>query len=151
MIQTETVNRQQILDSCINKKNIIDCSENYPSIKICEAYMYIDIISAILSFMLYTNDYFGQIIYLKIFIFLCETDISLQGGWERKMKIKGFNMFRLPGNQVKYIYAYIYAYIYIYIYIYVLQCDNNLSQREFLCVFVCQFFCTVALCSLSRL
>ena len=106
MIQTETVNRQQILDSCINKKNIIDCSENYPSIKICEAYMYIDIISAILSFMLYTNDYFGQIIYLKIFIFLCETDISLQGGWERKM-IKGFNVFRLTWNSGKKIYIYI--------------------------------------------
>ena len=56
---------------------------------------YIDIISAIFSFMLYTNDYFGQIIYLNIFIFLCKTNISLQGGWERKMKIKGFNMFRL--------------------------------------------------------
>ena len=62
MIQTETVNRQQNLDICINKKNIIDCSENYPFIEICETYMYRDKISAILSFMLYTNDSFGQII-----------------------------------------------------------------------------------------
>ena len=51
--------------------------------------------------MLYTNNYFGQIIYLKIFIFLRKTDISLQGGWERKMKIKGFNMFRLTWKSDK--------------------------------------------------
>ena len=51
--------------------------------------------------MLYTNNYFGQIIYLKIFIFLRKTDISLQGGWERTMKIKGFNMFRLTWKSDK--------------------------------------------------
>ena len=48
MIQTKIVNRQQMLDSCINKKNIIDFSENYPSIKICEAYMYIDMLQLLL-------------------------------------------------------------------------------------------------------
>ena len=71
--------------------------------------------------MLYTDDYFGQIIYLKIFIFLCKTDISLQGGWERKM-IKGFNVFRLTWNSGKKN-------------IYILHGDNNLAQREFLYVF----------------